>query len=185
MNDFSNTLSDSFSRLRRWCDENRHLALAAGIGIISVLTLIIVLICGPKTVDRAEDPVHGITWTFRSDGTLIFEGDGEVTGLELIFTEEGESSQTAKEPAWYAYRDEVVSIETGRHITHIGADCFVGFTSLETLTVRGKTTEIDIECFRCETEAERQCFAQLIVFAPEVSPARDYAEFNGLTYRPL
>jgi len=185
MNDFFDLLSDSFFRLRRWCDDNRHLALAAGIGVISVVTLIIVLICGPKTIERFEDPVHGITWTYRSDGTLIFDGDGEVTGLELISTEEGHTAQTTLEPAWYAYRDEIVAIETGKHITNIGADCFVDFSSLKTLTVKGKTTEIDIECFRCETEAAQQCYSQLIIYAPEISPARDYAEFNGLTYRPL
>ncbi len=185
MNDFTASFADSFCRFRRWCDDNRHLALAAGVGVISMITLMIVLICGPKTVERYEDPVHGITWTFRSDGTLIFEGDGEVTGLELISTEEGQTAQTAAEPAWYAYRDQITAIETGKNITHIGADCFVNFSSLETLTVRGKTTEIDIECFRCETGAAQQCFSQLIIYAPEVSPARDYAEFNGLTYRPL
>ncbi len=170
--------------LRRWCGENRHLALAGAVGIVSLLTLVIVLICAPKTVARAEDPAHGITWTFRSDGTLIFEGEGEVTGLELVYTEEGVAS-VSSQPEWYAYRDEITAIETGKRITHIGADCFVGFTSLERLTVRGSTTELDIECFRCQTDAERECFASLVLYAPEVSPARDYAEFNGLTYRPL
>jgi|GEM_PF-1708738 len=178
-------IGEIIDRLRRWCMDNRQLAIAAAVGIVSVLTLLIVLCTGPKTVDRGTDEAHNVSWVLLSDGTLRFSGEGEVTGIDPVYSEDGETIISTSEPAWYVYRDRITTVETGKKITRIGADSFVGFTALETLIVRGKTTEMDIECFRCSTEAEWAKYSSMTVFAPENSPARTYAEFNNLYYRPL
>ncbi|MBE6760561.1 MAG: hypothetical protein E7554_10870 [Ruminococcaceae bacterium] len=158
---------------------------SAIIAAVAVLCIMIAVICCPSpAVESGDDPVHGITWSLRADGTLKFEGDGEIVGPDAVHLSEADAAGV-QQPDWYAFRDSVTAIDIGRDIRHVGLDSFVNFTALETVTVRGAMTEVDFECIRYDTPEGSESFRSVIVWGPAESSARVYAEYNSLEFRTL
>lgn len=184
MKTFINDLKVVWELLRDWCVNNTRKALAVGGVILAAAILLPILCCAPRTIAEGSDPANQISWQCLSNGTLIFEGEGGISGLDTVFTSEGDVLSTTA-PEWYNYRSEVTAIEIGRDVMYVGMDSFVSFPALETVTVRGESTELDIDCIRYEDEAGWERFSSLIIFGPVESSARSYAEFNGLEFRPL
>ena len=182
MNTFINDLKVVWELLRDWCLANTKRALAVGGGILAAIILLTVLCCAPRTIAEGTDPAHDITWKCLSNGTLVFEGEGGISGPDTVFTSDGDVLSLSA-PEWYGVRDRVTAIEIGSGVMYVGMDSFVSFPALETITVHGEFTELDIDCIRYEDEAGWERFSSLIIFGPEQSSARSYAEFNGLEFR--
>lgn len=183
MNEFVRTVREGFWRLYDWCMANKRLALAAGAGIMVLIILLSIVCCAPKAVDEGVDMEHGTEWTYYADGTLSFTGEGEIVGLSTVYAEDG--TVTAEQPEWYAYRDQITTVEVGKDITYVGMDSFVEFGALTTVIVRGETTELDIECIRYETAEGWDHYQTITIYGMEGSPAQSFADFSGFKYRPL
>ena len=183
MNRYTQNTPTLTERLYDWVLGNKKIVAAAA-GALVLLILITVLCCAPKVIDKGTDDQHGITWTFRSNGTLEFKGEGDIVGAQTEYVS-GADALSESYPDWYEYRDQVTVIELGKKVRYVGMDSFVGFPALEELTVHGSNTELDIDCIRSETAAQRERFLSLIVWGKEGSSADIYAEFNGLEFRPL
>lgn len=173
---------DYLRRLYDWCMNNKRMALAAAAGIVVLIILLSIVCCAPRPADEGFIDDLGISWAYYDDGTLCFTGSGEIAGLMTEYTDEGVSTL---QPEWYAYREQVTTIDIGDEITYVGMDSFVEFTSLSTVIVRGKATELDIESIRYETEEGWETYAAITLYAYEDTPARSFAEFSGFRYRPL
>ncbi len=158
---------------------------SAIIAAVMVLCIMIAVVCCPSpAVKSGEDPAHGISWSLRADGTLKFDGDGEIVGPDTALLSEADAAGV-HQPDWYAFRDRVKAIDIGRDIRHVGLDAFVNFTALETLTVRGSLTDLDFDCIRYSAQDPDGNLRSIIVWGPADSSARIYAEYNSLEFRTL
>lgn len=183
MNDRTERQPDIWDKVCQWILGNMRTAAAAA-GIAALVILGLVLIFSPRAIDKGSDAQNDISWVFCSDGTLKFEGSGEIVGMVERYVS-GSGAPEVSFPDWYEHREKVTSIELGRQISYVGMDSFVGFSSLEELTVCGSGTELDIDCIRRESPAQQNHFLALIVWGKSGSSAEIYAEFNGLEFRPL
>lgn len=164
--------------IRDFVKKNRNAVVIAATVVFAIVSILL-LCCSRRTVAHGADSAHGVEWTFYSDGTLEFSGDGEVIGLQMSYVSD---SAPAVLPRWYAYRDEVEFIEVEKGISRVGADAFVDFTALRQLTVRGMNTELDIECVRFDTQEGWELFQLISVAGLDGSQAQSYAEFNALEF---
>lgn len=168
-------------RIISWICSNKEKAAVIGAAVILCVT--IALICCPSpAIAAGTDADHGISWSVLADGTLKFSGDGEVVGANAVFLSDVDSP-SADLPEWYAHRSRIKAIDIGSDVRHVGLDSFVNFTALETLTVRGEMTELDFECIRYDTPDGAETLRSIIVWGPEESSARVYAEYNSLEFR--
>lgn len=182
MNEVMQIITDGFWRLYDWCRKNVITSLAIAAIIVMVGIMLSFISCSPRALHKGEDPVQGITWKYCVDGTLRFEGEGEIVGA---VTEYVSGSQITDTPQWYEFRHEVTAIEIGEDITYVGMDSFVDFDILTELIVRGETTGLDMECIRYTTDEGWEVYRGVTVYGMEESTARSYADSCGLEYRPL
>lgn len=170
---------DGFWKAYDWCMEHKKAALITGAWILALIVLLSIMCCTQVVKDKGE--AYGVNWTFYANGTLRFEGEGEVIGLEEVFDESEDTSM----PVWYEYRDLVKNIEIGEDVLRVSMDSFVSFPLLEKITVYGEITDMDVECVRYETEEGWEHFHDIIISGRENSSAQSYAEFNSLEFKPF
>ena len=74
---------------------------------------------------------NNLTWVLTSDGTITFSGTGDMRNYS-----------SASSTSWYAYRDQIKSVELEDGITSIGNFAFYGLENLTDVTIPEGVTSI-------------------------------------------
>lgn len=165
-------------RLNEILAKNRNMVILTAAGVVTLIVVLCFLCCGRETLDSGSS--NGLVWTYYSDGTLEFIGEGDVVGMEFSYTESGSDIHL---PEWYDYRAQVTNIDVDDSVASVGMDAFVDFTSLERLTVRGKDTLLDMDCIRFEQDWST--YESIVIRGRDGSAAQEYAVNAGLKFKLL
>ncbi|MDR2039349.1 MAG: leucine-rich repeat domain-containing protein [Bacteroidales bacterium] len=103
--------------------------------IIPVLVYVIICVtgCTKKTEDETikSGQAGSLSWTLRSDGTLVISGEGEMPDYE--------------NPPWFKYRDDITQLIIGNDVSNIGRQAFYGHRNITSVTIGSSVTAIG-EC---------------------------------------
>ena len=86
---------------------------------------------------------NNLTWVLTNDGTITFSGTGDMRNYS-----------SASSTSWYAYRDQITSIELEDGITSIGNFAFYGLENVVDVTIPEGVTSIGGFAFKNCTSLE-------------------------------
>ena len=112
--------------------------------LLAVLTLFMVLVCLPNTVQAAEIVDQGtcgedLTWVLTDDGTLTISGTGAMIDY-------GYDYDTYYAP-WHEYRNQIIQAIMEPGLTRIGVQAFYDCTNLTNVVIPEGVTEIGGNAF--------------------------------------
>lgn len=164
--------------------------------------------CGKDSiVTVAEGRTAAIRWALDNEGCLSFTGAGALPGVEYSLSMETGQSETIY-PEWYAYREQVTNVVIGSGIDSISMNAFMNFPllsdidmstsvrhiygyavtgcpSLERITIRCSTVEMEKYCIGFVGGTAEDCLEDIVFKGRAGSDVEKYADSCGADFRAL